>query len=292
MKKNVLVLMAVVAGFAATAQTYKPAVKLEAGKKYMVNTAVKSNMTQEAMGQTMEIPMESNVYQLLEIKAVAADGYQSANVTQRMTFSANAMGQDMSYDSDKKEDREGKMGESMNKMVGQTTTFTVDMDGKVIEKSVVKPEVKATEAAADGDMMGNMMSNMGIGQGTTSPVFNLFPNNKEMKIGDSFTEDVNVEKDGKVKNTTVYTLTAIKDGMAMFSFTGTGTIEKKMEMQGMEMNMTSSNKATGTMVVDVATGLLSKKAAVVETTGNIEVSGMQIPITAKTTTTTEVMLAK
>jgi Family of unknown function (DUF6263) len=294
MKKNVLVLMAVVAGVAATAQTYKPAVKLEAGKKYMVNTAVKANMTQEAMGQTMEIPMESSVYQLLEIKGAGADGYQSANTTQRITFSASMMGQEIIYDSDKKEDREGRMGASMNNMVGQTTTFTVDKDGRVIEKSIVKPEVKAKEAGAEGggeDMMGSMMSNMGLGDNTSSPALNLFPNNKELKAGDSFTEVIDADN-GKIKTTTIYKLDAVKDGMAVFSFTGTSTMEKKMEMQGMEMNTVSSTKSSGTMLVDIATGLLSKKTTVSETTGNVEVSGMQIPITGKTTTTTEVVPAK
>jgi Family of unknown function (DUF6263) len=291
MKKNVLVLMAVAAGFAATAQTFKPAVKLEAGKKYNVNTVTKANMTQEAMGQTMEIPIETSAYQVLEIKAAAADGYQSASTTQRLVFSANVMGQDMNYDSDKKEDREGKMGSTMNNMVGKPTTFTVDMDGKVIEKSIVKPELPKAEAG-EGDMMSGMLSNMGLAQAGTSPAFNLFPDNKEMKIGDTFVESVSNDKDGKTKTATTYKLTSIKDGIAAFDFTGTGSIEKTMEAQGMAMNIVSATKLSGIMLVDIATGLLSKKTTTTETTGNIEVSGMQIPITGKATTTVEVAPAK
>jgi Family of unknown function (DUF6263) len=291
MKKNVLVLMAVVAGFAATAQTFKPAVKLEAGKKFSVNTITKANMTQEAMGQTMEIPIENAVYQLLEIKAAGAEGYQSASTTQRMVFSASVMGQEMSYDSDKKEDREGKMGQSMNGMVGKSTTFTVGADGKIIEKTIVKPAEEKTEVS-EGDMMTGMMKNMGLGDISVSPAFNLFPDNKEMKIGDSFVESVNSDKDGKVKTATTYKLTEIKNGVALFDFTGAGSIEKAMEAQGMQMNVVSTTKITGTMLVDVATGLLSKKTTVTETTGNIEVSGMQIPISGKATTTVEVATAK
>ncbi len=291
MKKNVLVLMAVAAGFAATAQTFKPAVKLEAGKKYNVNTVTKANMTQEAMGQTMEIPIETSAYQLLEIKAAAAEGYQSASTTQRIVFSASVMGQEMNYDSDKKEDREGKMGETMNNMVGKPTTFTVGKDGKIIEKTVVKPEAPKAEAG-QADMMSGMLSNMGLAQGIASPAFNLFPDNKEMKIGDTFVESVSDEKDGKTKTTTTYKLAAIKDGIAEFEFTGNGSIEKKMETQGMEMNVVSATKLSGMMLVDIATGLLSKKTTTTETTGNIEVSGMQIPITGKATTTVEVAPAK
>jgi Family of unknown function (DUF6263) len=291
MKKNVLVLMAVAAGFAATAQTFKPAVKLEAGKKYNVNSVTKANMTQEAMGQTMEIPIETSAYQVLEIKTAGAEGYQSASTTQRLVFSANVMGQDMNYDSDKKEDREGKMGATMNNMVGKPTTFTVDMDGKVIEKSIVKPEVPKDESG-EGDMMTGMLGNMGLAQAGASPAFNLFPDNKEMKIGDTFVESVSNDKDGKTKTATTYKLTAIKDGIAEFEFTGNGSIEKTMETQGMTMNIVSATKLAGTMLVDIATGLLSKKTTTTETTGNIEVSGMQIPITGKATTTIEVAPAK
>lgn len=292
MKKNVLVLIAVAAGFAVTAQTFKPAVKLEAGKKYYVNTVTKANMTQEAMGQTMEIPIETSAYQLLEIKAAAADGYQSASTTQRLVFSANVMGQEMNYDSDKKEDRDGKMGETMNNMVGKPTTFTVGMDGKVIEKTVVKPDVPKEAEGGEGDMMTGMMSNMGLAQAGASPAFNLFPDTKEMKIGDTFVESVSNDKDGKTKTTTTYKLAAIKDGIAEFEFIGNGSIEKKMESQGMEMNVVSATKLSGLMLVDITTGLLSKKTTTTETTGNIEVSGMQIPITGKATTTVEVAPAK
>ncbi len=292
MKKNVLVLMAVAAGFAVTAQTFKPAVKLEAGKKYYVNTVTKANMTQEAMGQMMEIPIETSAYQLLEIKAAVADGYQSASTTQRLVFSANVMGQEMNYDSDKKEDRDGKMGETMNNMVGKPTTFTVGMNGKVIEKTVVKPDAPKEAEGGEGDMMTGMMSNMGLEQAGASPAFNLFPDTKEMKIGDTFVESVSNNKDGKTKTTTTYKLAAIKDGIAEFEFTGNGSIEKKMESQGMEMNVVSATKLSGLMLVDITTGLLSKKTTTTETTGNIEVSGMQIPITGKATTTVEVAPAK
>jgi Family of unknown function (DUF6263) len=136
------------------------------------------------------------------------------------------------------------------------------------------------------------MSNMGLAQAGASPAFNLFPDNKEMKIGDTFVESVSNDKDGKTKTTTTYKLAAIKDGIAEFEFTGTGSIEKTMETQGMQMNIVSATKLSGMMLVDMATGLLSKKTTTTETTGNIEVSGMQIPISGKATTTVEVAPAK
>ena len=82
-----------------------------------------------------------------------------------------------------------------------------------------------------------------------------------------------------------YILKEIKDGKSIFTLNGQVAISKKMEMQGMEMTTTTASKSTGDMIVDVATGLLNSKSIVTETTGSVDVQGMSIPITGKTTTT-------
>lgn len=275
MKKFLVVGLVAFASFAAQAQTYMPALNLAAGKKYAVSVSTKGNTTQEAMGQKMEMPMESVSYQVLDIKSATDKGYQAASTTSRMTFSMSMMGQDMSYDSDKKEDRDGKLGESLNKQVGVTTTFEVGKDGKIIESTIKKP--KSDDESQD--MMAGVMSSMGMSEAAT-PVFNLFSEVKEMKVGDSFTETKTVDKDGQGKNTTVYTFSSLKDGIATFTFSGTGNLDKTMTTQGMEMVSSTTNTVTGEMTVDVATGLLLKKTFKIETTGKIEVQNTEIPITS------------
>ena len=137
-------------------------------------------------------------------------------------------------------------------------------------------------------MMSGMMS-MGLSAASTCPAFNLFVNNTELKIGDSFVDSSTLnDKDGSTKTSTTYVLKEIKEGKSIFALNGQMAITKKMEAQGMEMTTTTSSKSTGDMIVDVATGLLVSKSIVTETTGNIEVSGMTIPITGKTTTTINV----
>lgn len=282
MKKFLISSLALTLTLGLAAQTYTPAVKLEAGKQYTVTTITKSNMTQEAMGQTMEIPIDATNKATLTIKAASNKGYESTYITDRVQFAANMMGQDMNYDSDKKDDKDGPMGKTMNKLVGKETSFVVNGAGNIIKETIVKQtQEKSDEEGLD--MMTGMMG-IGMSEASTCPVFNLFVNNTELKIGDSFVDSSTVnDKDGSTKTSTTYILKEIKDGKSIFTLNGQVAISKKMEMQGMEMTTTTASKSTGDMIVDVATGLLVSKSIITETTGNVDVQGMSIPITGKTT---------
>ena len=284
MKKFFISSLALTLTLGLAAQSYTPAVKLEAGKQYTVTTITKSNMTQEAMGQTMEIPIDATNKATLTIKAASDKGYESTYITDRVQFAANMMGQDMNYDSDKKDDKDGPMGKTMNKLVGKETSFVVNGAGNIIKETIVKQTQEKSDEEGP-DMMTGMMG-MGMSEASTCPVFNLFVNNTELKIGDSFIDSSTVnDKDGSTKTSTTYILKEIKNGKSIFTLNGQVAISKKMEMQGMEMTTTTASKSTGDMIVDVATGLLVSKSIVTETTGNVDVQGMSIPITGKTTTT-------
>ena len=284
MKKIFISALALTLTLGLAAQSYTPAVKLEAGKQYTVTTITKSNMTQEAMGQTMEIPIDATNKSTLTIKAASDKGYESTYITDRVQCAANMMGQDMNYDSDKKDDKDSPMGKTMNKLVGKETSFVVNGAGNIIKETIVKQTQEKSDEEGP-DMMTGMMG-MGMSEASTCPVFNLFVNNTELKIGDSFIDSSTVnDKDGSTKTSTTYILKEIKDGKSIFTLNGQVAISKKMEMQGMEMTTTTASKSTGDMIVDVATGLLNSKSIVTETTGSVDVQGMSIPITGKTTTT-------
>ncbi len=282
MKKFFISSLALTLTLGLAAQSYTPAVKLEAGKQYTVTTITKSNMTQEAMGQTMEIPIDATNKATLTIKAASDKGYESTYITDRVQFAANMMGQDMNYDSDKKDDKDGPMGKTMNKLVGKETSFVVNGAGNIIKETIVKQTQEKSDEEGP-DMMTGMMG-IGMSEASTCPVFNLFVNNTELKIGDSFVDSSTVnDKDGSTKTSTTYILKEIKNGKSIFTLNGQVAISKKMEMQGMEMTTTTASKSTGDMIVDVATGLLVSKSIATETTGNVDVQGMSIPITGKTT---------
>ena len=205
MKKIFISALALTLTLGLAAQSYTPAVKLEAGKQYTVTTITKSNMTQEAMGQTMEIPIDATNKATLTIKELSNKGYESTYITDRVQFAANMMGQDMNYDSDKKDDKDSPMGKTMNKLVGKETSFVVNGAGNIIKETIVKQTQEKSDEEGP-DMMTGMMG-MGMSEASTCPVFNLFVNNTELKIGDSFIDSSTVnDKDGSTKTSTTYIL--------------------------------------------------------------------------------------
>ncbi|MBP6431498.1 MAG: hypothetical protein KA319_07015 [Ferruginibacter sp.] len=285
MKKIFISALAIGFSLGVSAQGYTPALKLDAGKKYEIVTVIDGNNTAEVMGQSMETPIKSTSNAILDIKSATEKGYQSSYVTNRLQFYTSTMGQEMSYDSDKKEDKDTPMGKSLGNIVGGETTFTVNNDGNIIKETVVKPTEEKKDNDAS-DMMGSMMGGLASGNAGSCPAFDLFKSNKEIKIGESFVDSSSTEdKDGKSKNSTTYTLKEIKDGNAIFTIAGTSSIEKRMEQMGNEMTINTSIKSSGEVLVDAATGLLNKKTVISETTGTIDVQGMSIPMSGKTTMT-------
>lgn len=258
------------------AQSYTPSVQLTAGKKYSVISSNKGSISQEVMGQTMEIPMDVVTYSTLEVKAVTPEGTLLSSTTSKITLSVNMMGQEINYDSDKKEDREGQIGEAMKGQLNQTVTCKVDGTGKIIAGSMVKPAVPSGEVTSNPmlTMLGLSENDLGI-----SPAVNLFNTAAEIKPGASFTDTNGSSADGKLKTSLTYTLAEIKDGIARFTIIGTNTLVKEMEMQGTTANVNTLSKFTGEMMVEVATGLLVKKILHSAITGTTEVAGMTIPQT-------------
>jgi Family of unknown function (DUF6263) len=262
-----------------TAQSYKPAVHLTAGKKYTVTNTTKGNMSQEVMGQSMEIPVDVTLTSLLEVKKVEGNEYQLSSTTNRMVMSMSMMGQDINFDSDKKEDREGQMGQATGDVIGKPTLFTINGFGKIKEGSIIKSTNPEKETQGGNMMMG--IINMDAGAQTSQAV-NLFVSDAELKVGDSYT-DSSTSANGKDKKSTVYTLVEVKDGLAKFTLTGTAEAVNEMEMQGMQTVSTTTTKTTGEMWITVSTGLLAKMIQNSVITGTIDVAGMSIPMSGKNT---------
>lgn len=285
--RKIFLAAAILISVKGVAQSFSPMVKLTAGKKYKVTTISKATMVQEAMGQSMEIPMEITGVSELLVKAPASTGYSLASTNTRLALYVNMMGQEMNYDSDKKEDRDGQMGQSLNGMINQTVTFDVNSFGKVIESSVVKPAAANTEAA---DAANPLLKMLGIGTilSGTSAAVNIFDTDAAIQPGQSVTDTSGSDAAEKTSSSYVYTLTGIKDGIANFAITGKTTMIKEMDMQGMQATINTSSAITGDMQIDTKTGLLIKKTVNMAVKGNTEIAGMQIPQSGTTAVTVTV----
>lgn len=285
--KKIFLAAAVLISLQGLAQNFTPRVKLTPGKKYRVINISKGSMVQEAMGQSMEIPMELSNYCELVVKSPTdAGGYRLSNSINRMVIFISLMGQEMSYDSDKKEDRDSDMGKSLNGLLNQTTTFDINSFGRVIESSVVKPAAPNT----DIDMANPLLKMLGVGAdlGGASAAVNIFAADATLQPGQSYTDTSGSDAAEKISSSFTYTLTGVQDGIASFTISGKTTLAKELDMQGMQATVNTSTTITGDMQVNAATGLLIKKTVNMAVKGNTEMAGMQIPQSGNTVVTVTV----
>jgi hypothetical protein len=282
MKLRILTLC-MVAALAVNAQSYKPVLKLATGKQYTVTEATRGNISQEVMGQSMEIPMEITTTSTLLVKKADKSVNELSNTTSRIVLAMNAMGKDVNFDSDKKEDREGEMGKDIAGLIGKETLFKANSFGKVVEGSIIKPE-----GMPEGGMSNPMMGMMSMNDAAqTSGAINLFISDTEIKVGESFT-DSSTSADGKEKKYFLYKLSGIENDSAKFNITGKTSLTKEIEVQNMQMTTTINTQVTGTMVVNTNTGLLIKKMLNSVIDGTVDVQGMSIPVSGTNSVITTV----
>ena len=258
---------------ATYAQTVK--VALEKGKKYEVSTVTKVNSSASVMGQDMETNVDNSTVEVYDIKDARATETDLTKVITKMAVSMQSMGQDMSYDSEKK-NNSGPLAESLDKVVNKVKNYTVDANGKIIKEDKDEDD----DAGALGGLAALSPTTDGIS------ILKVTLLGKTLTADGNWDDSISTNAD-KLKSTTVgtYKVTAIEGNIATISFDGTQRLAGTIEQMGQEMGMTGTNKITGVYKVDLSSGLILSNITTTTGNSNIEAMGMSIPVTTKTTTT-------
>ena len=265
----------------AGAQKTTGKLSLEKSQKLQLENILKTVTSMEMMGQSMEMTADVNMLHDIEVKGKNDTSFFVNSTLTKMKSNASVMGQTMSFDSEKKEDLESESGKAMKGLLNVTQEMELDKNAKVLN---IKKDT-ATQAAAGGmmDMMKNMlggMSDMGNG---ASDAFQVLPAGK--KAGDTWSDSL--INDG-IKIYRNFTLMEINGNDATVSFSGNQLTNKKVEQQGMEVNVSMDAKLSGESVVDISTGIVKQKTLNMDGTGTAEMMGQNIPMTTKVTSTTTV----
>jgi Family of unknown function (DUF6263) len=252
-------------------------IKLENGKKISQNTSSSIEMEMSAMGQEMKI--NSSTSNVISITGIDDKSYKATNTITKMTMTQEGMGQNVSFDSDKKEDAETEIGKEMGKNLNKTVEVTIDkVSGKATE-TYKKIEEKVEDKNPFADLMGGAANSSS--EALVSGAFFILPADK--KIGDKWTDSLN--QDG-MKGLRSFELLSIKDGTATIGLktTNNGTLSK--EMQGMQIEMTMKSVGDGTMLVDTKSGIVKKNVITGNTEGTMDLMGQSMPFTMKINSTT------
>ncbi|MEP6615989.1 MAG: DUF6263 family protein [Ginsengibacter sp.] len=284
--KKTATLLACILWFSISMAQNTASLNLKKGQKFSVETSSGGLITQEAMGQSTEIKFDVKSTNQVEVKNAQDTTYTVTNTITKMKTNMSFMGQEMTYDSEKKEDQDSEIGKNFGKIINHSNDVELSKSGKVIsQKKGADSAIKKNEA--DADMMSGMMQNMvgGIDDGSSglSQVFQPMP--RKVKVGYSWMDSLSSEGS---KSKTTYTIRELKGNEAIVSINRTLQLNNKAETQGMEVTNNSAGTVTGDAVVDISTGLVKHKTTTIETKGTVEAMGQEIPVTTRITSTTVV----
>ncbi len=244
-------------------EAYNLSYKFTNGKTYLYRNATNSNMTQEVMGREMKIKYDANDVLRFVVNKISSNG------DARLIFSLDS-------------------ADVKTSMMGRDTTLDVSfLLGKKV-KATISP-LGETKDLIEIDSVSSSNNFVSLSQEVNRFFARLA--GKEVKTGDTWNNsiiDTIKNFGGAVVDTTdyVYTLEGKIDTLGhscvKIPFTSNLKMEGKGNMQGMELFINGTGKASGTIYFDAEKGLLIYSEANMDNNITMATSGAQsmiIPIT-------------
>jgi hypothetical protein len=236
----------------------------------------KMNLSMEMMGQSISMDNSNTATSLIAVKSATGKDYAIESTLKRVVMNINGMGQEMNYDSDKKDEAPNPIGEKMNELVGKAHHLTVDTKGFIT----------ATDDSTGNEIAEKAGGFMGMAEDFTGTSYKPGKSYglvadlpaKALKVGDTWI-DSSTSKEGKML--TNYKVLEIKGEEAIIDMSGTMTQSGKTEANGMTVNLALTGKTKGQYTMDVATGIIKKRNNILEAAGTMEVMGQSVPFTMK-----------
>jgi hypothetical protein len=274
----VLVVAAMCSSMALFAQS-NGSLNLKKGRKYVVENKVTTKSSTEMQGQQMEANIDATTLYNIEVKDAVANNYNLTNTITNLKMNMSQMGQEMTFDSDKKDDLNGPIGTAMKDFINQPKAVVIDKSGKVIGEK--KDEKKDEPTSMMAKQLGNFEAT-GFG---ADMAFEALPQNA--KVGSAWTNKTDV--DG-ISKTTNYTVKSINGKLATIGLEGTLATDTKMEMQGMEITTKTTGTFTGEEIVDMTTGVVQSNNLTTDAKGIVGVMGQELPTSSKVVSATTVKI--
>ena len=284
MKKIIIILSGIVITSTVSLAQSTGALNLSPGQKYLVENKITTSSSSEMMGQTMESKADVSSNYRIEVKDIKGENINFVNTITAMKMSVNAMGQDMNFDSDKKEDMDGDIGKNFKDIINQPKDVVMDKSGNVIITEKTDTASETNSSANPTEMMMKQLGGDPAEQGYGAKMaFEIIP--KGSKAGSTWSDSSSKNGITKVTN---YTLKEINGDDYTISLAGTINSEVKTEMQGMEIETKTKGKFTGEEIVNAKTGVIKQNTTNSDASGTVNVMGQEIPTSSKITSVTTV----
>ncbi|MFC3197048.1 DUF6263 family protein [Parapedobacter deserti] len=252
------------------------------GDKYLFSTAIKQNIEQEMMGQKMIITQDVATDYIYDVQSVQ-NGFTTIQVTIDGLKMDTDMGgiQRLRYDSDDPESGTSDL-QVMTNMIGKSFIVHINGEGSVKKVEGIAELIGFVDGA-QAELLKQVFGDSTMIQ-TLNQITDIYPNRK-VAIGDTWTKTFSGPIAGFMQSTAAsnFSLSEISGDMATLDFDGQMSFSKlpgggsNPMLQGAEINLSGTQK--GTLEVDTRSGMPLKTTMKQDVSGNIEVQGLQIPMT-------------
>ncbi len=255
-------------------------INLSKGQKFSVDNKITAVTTQTLMGQSMESNAEITSKYSIEVKDIKDNNYNLTNTFTKMKAKMSAMGNDLNFDSDKKEDMAGEYAASFKDIINNPKSVVINRSGKVLNINKTETKPVDTKSNIMKMMMDQLLGDPEESGYGSEIAFVSTPS--KIVTGYNWTDSSN--KEG-IQKSTMYTVKEIKGTEAVISITGILNTNIKSQMQGIDVANKSKGNLTGEEIVDITTGVIKQKTTTLESQGTISVvsQGLDIPMTTKVT---------
>lgn len=279
--KYILLSFALSATFFAFGQKVKSALTFTKGQTLEVVT----NMNIAAESMMGPLSGTATVKDNYTVSDASANAFTLQKLPKQVKMDFTMGSQQMKVDSDKPDEMSGLLAQPVKDIMSHKPEFTIDATGKITAvKGTGTKEGDGKENAMMGMMLPGMDMSAALPQAGNPSLFQVLPN-REVGVGDTWTDSVAAEGS---TNKNVYKITGITDKEITLDFTGEGTTKTAKEAMGMKVDVDAANKATGSIVLDKATGVLKQKTVTNTTETHMNMGGQEMNTTVKTTVVTTV----
>ncbi|WP_143053972.1 DUF6263 family protein [Parapedobacter koreensis] len=253
---------------------------LKPGEQYFFSSATKQNITQNFMGQQMATTQDILSEYVYDIQSVQ-NGVTAINVTfSRIKMDTDVAGmQRLTFDSENPETSTSELS-AISNLVGKSFLMHINEEG-----SVEKVEGLADIINAVGGQQAEMLK-QSFGDSSMilsmNQMTNIYPAN-QVDIGESWIKAFTGPIAGMMQSeaTSKFVLSKTEGDLAILEVDGQMNFSKLQNggnpmLQGAEFNLKGTQK--GTLRVDIESGLPIQTSLKQDISGDIEVQGMQIPM--------------
>jgi hypothetical protein len=232
----------------------QPGINVRVGQKFSVVTESMISTSADMLPQALEQNIgTTSVY---EVVAVGPDSITLRGTLSRVRMSSSTLGQEMSYDSSRKEDLGNELDKVFRPGLEKVRTVTISRSGKVTSQDEAWKGAPG-DPFAETDRIGLFEPEL------TMP---------ELKAG------VAVRYSGNLTTRSgSYTVSSVNGGTASVSYAGTGKGEFNTTVEGLGLAGQSNFSEHSDLQIDTATRLVLSRETVEDGSMNVVAAGTPVP---------------